>query len=167
MGEGAYLTRGMYRNRKLLDCAHAIEHCTNCGAYQVEGCEPAHSNLEEHGKGKGLKGHDCFWAALCHACHAWLDNSGGLGTDPTRIWKSTREDKKAMFVRAMFRTWLELWRLEKLLVSLRGEGPEDSIDLSQHGAPRGYAVRGTPDAIEWLRQQLRTLPVQQKGWGGQ
>lgn len=44
-----------------------------------------------------------------------------------------------------------------------------SLDLSEHGGPAGYVVHGTKDAIEWLRQQIRTLPEpkQQRGWGGQ
>lgn len=32
-----------------------------------------HSNLDWHGKGKGLKSHDCFGAVGCPACHRWLD----------------------------------------------------------------------------------------------
>lgn len=116
MVDGVYMARGMYRNRALLDCAHEIERCMNCTAH-TGGCEPAHSNLEEHGKGKGLKAHDCFFAVLCHRCHAWLDNSGGSGKDPSGIYESTREDKRLMFLRAMCRTMLELWRLGKVKVA--------------------------------------------------
>lgn len=32
-----------------------------------------HSNLGRHGKGRGLKAHDCFTVWGCHTCHAWLD----------------------------------------------------------------------------------------------
>jgi hypothetical protein len=40
----------------------------------------AHSNEESHGKGKGLKSHDCFGAFACSACHDWYDR----GRDPER-----------------------------------------------------------------------------------
>ena len=108
---------GMYRNRKLLDLAHRIQQCTNCGAWRAEGMDPAHSNQQDHGKGKALKGHDCFFAALCSRCHRWLDNQGGLGKDPSGRYDSTREDKRQMFNRAMHTTWLEMWRQKLVRVS--------------------------------------------------
>ena len=113
MGDVAYLARGMYRNRALLNLAHGIEHCQNCGAYAPEGCEPAHSNLQEHGRGKDNKSHDCYFAALCHACHTWLD-AAMRGTDPSRVYSPDREGKREMFVRAMHRTWLTLWQSASL-----------------------------------------------------
>lgn len=114
MTEGVYLVRGMYRSRRLLDLAHEVNRCQNCGSYQLEGCEPAHSNLGEHGKGKGLKAHDCFFAALCHKCHVWLDQ--GKGKDPSGIFDGTREGKREMFFRAMCATWLWLWKAGRLAV---------------------------------------------------
>jgi len=111
------IERGMYRNRGLLDLAHKIETCQNCGRERIEGMDPAHSNLSEHGKGKGLKAHDCFFAALCDLCHHWLDNQGGLGKDPSGVYDSTPADRAQMFARAMHRTWLALWRLGRLKVA--------------------------------------------------
>jgi hypothetical protein len=110
MGDvGTYLVKGMYRNRGLLDLAHRIETCQNCGDYRGEGMDPGHSNLSEHGKAKGLKSHDCFWAALCGACHRWLDNQGS-GRDPSGIWSATAAEKREMFIRAMHKTWLLIFR---------------------------------------------------------
>lgn len=40
----------------------------------------AHSNEDEHGKGKGLKAHDCFGCFACAPCHDWLDRT----RDPER-----------------------------------------------------------------------------------
>lgn len=115
MGEfGAYLPRGMFRNRALLDLAHQVERCQNCGAHRG-GCEPAHSNLQEHGRGKDSKSHDCFFAALCHRCHAWLDQ--GRGKDPTDVYDCTGGDKREMFIRAMHKTWLLLWQLALVKVA--------------------------------------------------
>lgn len=111
----AELERGMYRNRKLLDLAHAINRCCNCGSYQLAGCEPAHSNHQEHGRGSHNKSHDCFFAALCHLCHRWLD-SGGRGKDPSERFEATREGKREMFDKAKDVTVLELWKRELIAV---------------------------------------------------
>lgn len=93
-----------YRNQKILK--HANEQtCQNCGK-QNNTVVAAHSNLSEHGKGKGIKSHDLFVAFLCQDCHAWLDQ--GSGPDPTGIWRSDREDKREMFMRAMHKTQLIL-----------------------------------------------------------
>ena len=112
---GSYLPRGMYRNRRLLDQAHDLDRCTNCGAFSVDGLEPAHSNLQEHGRGASNKSHDLFYAALCRACHFWLDH--GKGMDPSQRFEGTREGKRDMFIRAMHATWLALWQFGKVKVS--------------------------------------------------
>lgn len=118
MGDiGLYIVKGMYRNRPLLDLAHKITTCQNCGRYQGEGCHPAHSNLSEHGKGKGLKAHDCFFAALCTYCHHWLDNQGGQGMDPSDRYCSNVIDKRDMFLRAKDKTVLELFRTGLVVVA--------------------------------------------------
>lgn len=101
-----------YRNRKLLDLARD-EACTNCGA-QDGTIVAAHSNLSRHGKGKSIKAADCYIAFLCHRCHSWLDQ--GLGRDPTDTWLGYREDKEAMFCRAMEKTLLQLWTSKKIKV---------------------------------------------------
>lgn len=67
-----------YENRKLLDLAHKVTDCTIClpgvcEGHSPHGCEPAHANWQQYGKGMGLKAHDCFVAAACHSCHAELD----------------------------------------------------------------------------------------------
>lgn len=112
------IERGMFRNRALLNLCAKLDTCAHCGGWVGEGSlAPAHSNLGEHGKGKGLKAHDCFLAALCDACHKWLDNQGGQGKDPTGVWESTPADRREVFLRAMSRTWLELWRMGWLKVA--------------------------------------------------
>lgn len=66
----------MYRNQRLLDAARGQEcqirlpHiCTN----NPETVVAAHSNQLKHGKGGGLKAHDCFIAWACYDCHMELD----------------------------------------------------------------------------------------------
>jgi hypothetical protein len=69
--------RKPYRNRRLLDLAHKVNECQlrtpACTGYSPEGCEPAHSNHQEHGKGKGQKADDDQHAAACRACHLHYD----------------------------------------------------------------------------------------------
>lgn len=98
--------RFTYRNPKIL--AHAKEcACQNCEAFDGT-IVAAHSNLAEHGKAKGMKAADLFVAFLCHRCHSWLDQ--GTGRDPTGVWCSDRDDKREMFLKAMFRTQIILLR---------------------------------------------------------
>jgi hypothetical protein len=93
----------MFRNRRLLDLAHRITECTinipGCHGHAPNGCEPAHSNWHEHGKGKSLKAHDCFFAAACHSCHVELDQGS----------RYAREEKKEFWQRGHARTLLILW----------------------------------------------------------
>ncbi len=97
-----------YRNRALLDLAHRDD--SECGNCERSGpCEPAHSNMAQHGKGARHKSHDVFTADLCHTCHAWLDQ--GIGPDPTGRWSDDRADKQAMWRLAFDRTILRRFRL--------------------------------------------------------
>lgn len=88
------------RDRKLLDLAHKLNDCTRCGKYVPEGLEPAHSNQSIHGKGAGRKAHDHWHAALCHECHAELDQGSTM----------TREEKAWEWAIAHIATWNEYMR---------------------------------------------------------
>ncbi|QEZ47202.1 DUF1364 family protein [Cupriavidus oxalaticus] len=66
----------MYRNTKLLEAVRAFP-CTHCGR-QDGTVVAAHSNQLRDGKGRGIKAHDYRIAALCHACHAELDQGAKL-----------------------------------------------------------------------------------------
>jgi hypothetical protein len=78
------------RSRKLLDLAHRVNECTNCGKWSEHGCEPAHQNGISAGKGFGIKSHDHRHAALCHACHAWYDQGGKRS--PCEMWSSGQKE---------------------------------------------------------------------------
>lgn len=88
------------RSRKLLDLAHRVQECTNCGRWSEHGCEPAHENGIEAGKGFGIKSHDNRTAALCHLCHVWYDQPIGEGLDPSGLYQPTWEGKQEMWNRA-------------------------------------------------------------------
>lgn len=94
-----------HRDRKLLDLAHQLHECTNCGHYIPEGLEPAHSNWSTHGKGASRKADDWAHAGLCNTCHSWLDS--GSGDDPTGIWKDT--EKREMWRYAHDKTMRAYW----------------------------------------------------------
>lgn len=96
------------RSRSLLDLAHRVHDCTNCRRYVPEGCEPAHENGIEAGKGQSIKSHDHRHAALCHDCHSWLD-SGGRRMDPTNRYKATFDEKAEMWNRCHKLTFDHYW----------------------------------------------------------
>lgn len=83
-----------YRNRKYLDLAHRVTECQVqipgiCEGYTPDGCEPAHSNHQAHGKGIGHKAHDIYHAASCHSCHAEIDNGTALSREAkTHYWQA-------------------------------------------------------------------------------
>jgi len=52
--------------------------CVLCGKYDVQA---AHAN---YGKALGRKASDCCTAALCHECHADIDQYRGMTRDESR-----------------------------------------------------------------------------------
>lgn len=94
----------MYRNKKLLEIVREIP-CQCCGA-----CDgtvvAAHRN---QGKGMGLKVSDALVAALCHSCHAELDQ--GLKLD--------RAERRAMWDSAYISTMQ--YMIENNLLSIKGK----------------------------------------------
>lgn len=73
----------------------------------------AHSNEQRHGKGRGIKAHDCYGAFACSACHHWYD------VDPT----PSRTEKQAAFRDAFEATVLFIWTRGLIGVVKRGHLP--------------------------------------------
>lgn len=74
----------MFRSQRLLNAARGQEcqinlpHvCTN----NPETVVAAHSNQLRHGKGGGLKAHDCYIAWACYDCHTELDQGNKFRYD--------------------------------------------------------------------------------------
>jgi hypothetical protein len=92
----------IYRNRKLLDLSHRINDCQfrlpGCQRYSVDGCEPAHSNQQKHGKGKGIKAADDQHVASCPWCHRVYDGQRGFVLP--------REEANQLFDEARTRTFM-------------------------------------------------------------
>jgi hypothetical protein len=91
-----------HRNRALLDLAHRVHECMSCGQWSEMGCEPAHENGIEAGKGFGIKGHDCRHAALCHSCHAEYDSGRMNKIDKAEMWRRAH-------MRTMDHYWQQGW----------------------------------------------------------
>lgn len=102
-----------HRARGLLDLAHVVFECKNCGKH-TEGCEPAHENAITAGKGQSVKSHDHRHAALCHECHAWYDQ--GRGMDPSELYHGDRQGKRDMWIRAHLLTYDYYWLMGWLVV---------------------------------------------------
>lgn len=91
-----------YRNRKLLDLPHKGTDCKFliagvCIGYQPDGCVPAHSNEQAHGKGMRIKADDHRHVQSCNACHDEYDGR-------TNKLKLSRLQKKDLFAKGWERT---------------------------------------------------------------
>jgi hypothetical protein len=107
-----------YENRALLDLAHLVHECTNCGTFVEHGCEPAHENGQAAGKAQSSKGEDNRHAALCHDCHLWYDS--GRDLDPSGLYVGERAAKREMIGRAIARTFDLYWRNHWVGVTVLG-----------------------------------------------
>lgn len=94
-----------FRSRKLLDLAEG-QACVMCGSEDGT-VVAAHSNLLEHGKGKGIKAHDGMHAWLCHRCHSQYDQG----------MEMSKEERREYILTAICRTYMRMWELELLRVS--------------------------------------------------
>lgn len=98
----------MFRNEKLLRLAKGAPCLLNipnvcCGDQATT--VACHSNQIIHGKGTGIKAHDCYISFGCFACHRALDQGN-----------ASAEDKLYWFQRGMEKTWLWLWENDKIAV---------------------------------------------------
>jgi len=92
------------RQPKLLALARG-QACVMCGA-QDDTVVAAHSNLLEHGKGRGLKAHDGMTAWLCNRCHFELDQGAAM----------TKSERREYTLTAICRTYMRLWDAELIKV---------------------------------------------------
>lgn len=94
----------MYRDKNLLALAKDQPCLLNltslCLWDEGKTTVAAHSNLMEHGKGRGLKAEDCYTVWACFPCHHQLDQG-----------KMEYEDKERAFWNAFQRQvdqWIEI-----------------------------------------------------------
>jgi len=93
----------MYRDANLLKLAKGekclLQISDDCMGDEGSTTVAAHSNLMEHGKGKGLKAEDCFTVWSCYKCHSLFDQGGSF----------SKEEKRDIFYAALLRQ-IEEWR---------------------------------------------------------
>ena len=124
-----------YRNRDLLDLAQHAPNCMCCLVRNDGTVVAAHAN--HVGKGMGMKSHDFAWAAMCFKCHVWLDQGANL----------TRQDRRAMWEAAYWRTQEWLWASGKICVAaefVRDDRPEPikrKVTKSRPIQSRGFDKR--------------------------
>lgn len=95
-----------FRSPKLLALARG-QACVMCGC-QDGTIVSAHSNLLEHGKGKGIKAHDGMTAWLCMRCHVELDQGSHM----------SKQERREFMLEAICKTYMKLWDLE--LIQVKG-----------------------------------------------
>lgn len=87
----------MYRNHEILDLPRLGEiACQYCGKRDGT-VVMAHSNQLAHGKGKGIKAHDCFVAALCFGCHHFVDQGRGMALARATVWGTAHDRTVPLF----------------------------------------------------------------------
>ena len=77
------------RDERLRDMCRAMP-CQHCGIEGEDaGVTWAHSNQLRHGKAKSLKASDVYVAALCHTCHAELDQGKTMdAAQKVALWEA-------------------------------------------------------------------------------
>lgn len=96
----------IFRSRKLLDLARD-QACVVCEMSDGS-VVAAHSNLLEHGKGRGLKAHDGMAAWLCYRCHTQYDQGG-----------MKKEDARDFILTAICKTYQRMW--DEDLITVKGK----------------------------------------------
>lgn len=80
-----------FRSRAILDLCYEFPCQLQIhGVCEGGAGEPAHSNQSIHGKGGGIKAHDCFVVPACRPCHREFDQGRTMD----------REEKAALWNRA-------------------------------------------------------------------
>ena len=99
----------MFRSNKLLKSARG----QSCMVRIPDICNgnnettvAAHSNQLRHGKGTGIKAHDCFVAWACSDCHKEIDQG-----------KMSKQDKQFYWQQGFERTLLAMLQLGILVVA--------------------------------------------------
>jgi hypothetical protein len=87
----------MYRNQRILDLPkHGDIPCQYCQR-QDGTIVAAHSNHQIHGKGLGLKAHDCFVGYLCFACHNYVDQGKDNEALRNYVWRTAHDNSIPLF----------------------------------------------------------------------
>lgn len=101
-----------YRSKALTDLAHEAPCFATfpheCVAHR--GCDPAHNNWQEFGKGVGIKTSDWLVAFVCRNAHRMLDGKVGQDTLPKHM-------RLHYWIEAFIATHDWLWREKKVRIA--------------------------------------------------
>jgi hypothetical protein len=90
-----------FRSRDLLNLCYEFDCLLRIDSVCTGGTgEPCHANWPEHGKGAGMKAHDCYAVPGCRACHMALDQGSKL----------SGEQRKDIWLRAFWKYLPQLWQ---------------------------------------------------------
>lgn len=123
----------VYRNRNLLDLAKQAPVCFGCMSPNQGDVVAAHAN---EGKALGMKNPDFMWAALDGRCHAALDQGKDM----------SREDRRAFWLQAYWRTTTWLWESGLICVAADPEPHVNEPKRPGKKIPKGRPIqsRGFP-----------------------
>jgi len=77
------------RSKKLLKLVACLD-CQICGSGLM--VQAAHSNMAQHGKGRGIKASDEYTAALCMSCHYEIDQGKTLSKEERQdLWQEAHQ----------------------------------------------------------------------------
>ena len=77
------------RSKKLLKLVACLD-CQICGSGLM--VQAAHSNMAQHGKGRGIKASDEYTAALCMSCHYEIDQGKTLSKEERQdLWQKAHQ----------------------------------------------------------------------------
>jgi ferredoxin len=99
----------MFRSKRLLNAAKGqscMVQIPNVCNGNNDTVVAAHSNQLLHGKGMGIKAHDCFIAWACSSCHYEIDQG-----------KMSKEDKYFYWQQGFERTILAMLQLGIIVVA--------------------------------------------------
>jgi hypothetical protein len=102
------LLEPMFRSKRLLQAAQGqpcmVQIPSVCN-WDNATTVAAHSNRLLHGKGMGIKAHDCFIAWACSSCHYEIDQG-----------KMSKEDRQFYWQQGFERTILAMFKLGIIIV---------------------------------------------------
>lgn len=95
-----------YRNKRVLQEArnHPCQLCKSDDGTVVA----AHSNSQRHGKGMGIKAHDCFVGYVCARCHHIIDQGSEANSVRTYMWMAAHTRSIPLFVHLLDAEGLQL-----------------------------------------------------------
>ena len=138
-----------FRCPELLALAKQAPCCMACSKRNENDVVAAHAN---ESKAMGMKNPDYQWAALCFRCHAELDQGKDM----------SREDRRAFWLRAYWRTQEWLWTCGLIVVSHTPQPPAPPPPRPKAKIPKGPKLKGPGFRKDGPKQKIPSRPWAKK-----